>query len=185
MPYMEPQQPQTQEYSYNAGYQPAFNHEIPLAAERGEEREQFHSPDPAASVHMPGAAYAPGANQFASRQYPGQQSFPAVLCYVGFWFTGFLFLLFRTKDPFVRFHAMQSLLFFGGVNVFYIAAIYIMANDIPLIFGFTIFFFVVMNLVAVVAWFVGVIGALQGRYVKLPFVGDIAERYSNAAVFVK
>lgn len=104
----------------------------------------------------------------------------AGLCYVGFWLTGLLFLLFEHKNRLVRFHAMQSLLFFGGVNVLYIVLINIMIHHIPLIFGFAIFAFVVMNIVACVAWIVGMISAFSGKYRKLPFVGDIAERYVNS-----
>lgn len=112
-------------------------------------------------------------------------SLAACLCYVGFWITGLLFLLFEHKNRLVRFHAMQSLLFFGGVNVLFIALISIMEQEIPFVSGFAIFFFVIMNLVACVAWFVGMINAFAGKYTKLPFVGDFAERYINGNGFVK
>jgi uncharacterized membrane protein len=104
----------------------------------------------------------------------------AGLCYVGLWLTGLLFLLFEHKNRLVRFHAMQSLLFFGGVNVLYIVLINIMVHHVPFIFGFAIFAFVVMNIVAFVGWIVGMMGAFAGTYRKLPFVGDIAERYANS-----
>ena len=97
-------------------------------------------------------------------------SLAAGTCYVGFWLTGLLFLLFEHKNRLVRFHAMQSLLFFGGVNVLYIVLISIMEQQIPFVFDFAIFFFVIMNLVACVAWFVGMINAFAGKYTKLPFL---------------
>jgi uncharacterized membrane protein len=103
----------------------------------------------------------------------------AGLCYVGFWLTGLLFLIFQHQNRLVRFHAMQSLLFFGGVNVLYIVLINIIANQVPFIFGFAIFAFVIMNIVAFVGWIVGMAGAFSGKYKKLPFVGDIAERYMH------
>jgi uncharacterized membrane protein len=102
----------------------------------------------------------------------------AGLCYIGFWLTGFLFLIFQHENRLVRFHAMQSLLFFGGVNVLFIALITIMGSHIPFISGFAIFAFVIMNIVAFVAWIVGLTSAFSGKYKKLPFVGDIAERYT-------
>jgi uncharacterized membrane protein len=60
-----------------------------------------------------------------------------------------------------------------------------MVNEVPFLWGLAIFAFVVVNVVAFVAWFVGMVGAIRGKYVKLPFVGDIAERYVNRNVTVK
>jgi uncharacterized membrane protein len=127
-------------------------------------------------VPMPGLHYVdPGSYEIGSR-------FAAFLSYASFWLTGLLFLLFENRNRFVRFHAIQSLLFFGGVNVLYILLISIMVNGIPFLVGPAIFAFVIINIIAFVAWIVGMVGAIRGRYVKLPFVGDIAERYVNRGV---
>ena len=40
-----------------------------------------------------------------------------LLCYVGFWVTGIIFLFIEKKDRLVRFHAMQSLVTFGILNI--------------------------------------------------------------------
>ncbi len=40
-----------------------------------------------------------------------------LLCYVGFWVTGIIFLLIERKNRLVRFHAMQSLVTFGIINI--------------------------------------------------------------------
>lgn len=109
----------------------------------------------------------------------------AGLCYLGCWVTGLLFLLFERKNRLVRFHAMQSLLFFGGVNVLYIVLIPMMNREIPFIHNFAIFAFVIMNIVAVVAWIVGMVNGFKGRYTKLPFVGDFAERFVNGNISLK
>jgi len=127
----------------------------------------------------------PGLHYFDFGSYEINSRFAAVLSYTALWLTGLLFLLFERKNRFVRFHAMQSLLFFGGVNVLYIFLISIMVNEVPFLWGLAIFAFVVVNVVAFVAWFVGMVGAIRGKYVKLPFVGDIAERYVNRNVTVK
>lgn len=100
----------------------------------------------------------------------------AGISYLGLWVTGLLFLIFGVKNRLIRFHAMQSLLFFGTVNVLYIVLITIMAKQIPFIWGFAILAFVLMNIVALIGWIYGMIGAFSGRYTKLPFVGDIVER---------
>jgi uncharacterized membrane protein len=127
----------------------------------------------------------PGLHYFDFGSYEINSRFAAVLSYTALWLTGLLFLLFERKNRFVRFHAMQSLLFFGGVNVLYIFLISIMVNEVPFLWGLAIFAFVVVNVVAFVAWFAGMVGAIRGKYVKLPFVGDIAERYVNRGVTVK
>ncbi len=40
-----------------------------------------------------------------------------LLCYVGFWVTGIIFLIIERKNKTVRFHAMQSLVVFGILNI--------------------------------------------------------------------
>lgn len=40
-----------------------------------------------------------------------------LLCYLGFWVTGIIFLVIEKKDKFIRFHAMQSLVTFGILNI--------------------------------------------------------------------
>ena len=40
-----------------------------------------------------------------------------LLCYVGFWVTGIIFLIIERKNKLVRFHAMQSLVVFGILNI--------------------------------------------------------------------
>ena len=40
-----------------------------------------------------------------------------LLCYVGFWVTGIIFLIIEKKNKTVRFHAMQSLVTFGILNI--------------------------------------------------------------------
>ena len=40
-----------------------------------------------------------------------------LLCSVGFWVTGIIFLIIERKNKLVRFHAMQSLVVFGILNI--------------------------------------------------------------------
>lgn len=151
---------QEREYQRPGGLQPPFNNE-------GSQRQQQYAP-PMVDVQFWGFNFIDINSRFA-----------AVLSYTALWLTGMLFLLFEKKNRFVRFHAMQSVLFFGGVNVLYILLINIMVNGIPFLYGPAIFAFVIINVVGFVAWIVGMVGAIRGRYVKLPFVGDIAERLVN------
>ncbi|GER88818.1 hypothetical protein KDW_29800 [Dictyobacter vulcani] len=101
----------------------------------------------------------------------------SVLSYLAGWLSGLVLILFVRNNRFLRFHAMQSLLFFGGYTVFFVTFIRIIEAHIFLLSGFAIFAFIMMNIIAVIGWFVGVIGAMSGNYVKLPFVGEWAERF--------
>jgi len=40
-----------------------------------------------------------------------------LLCYVGFWVTGIIFLFIERRNKLVRFHAMQALVTFGILNI--------------------------------------------------------------------
>ena len=47
-----------------------------------------------------------------------QENVAGLLCYVAGWVTGLIFFLID-KRPSVRFHAMQSMIVFGALNVLY------------------------------------------------------------------
>jgi uncharacterized membrane protein len=40
-----------------------------------------------------------------------------LLCYLGFWVTGIIFLVIEKEDKLIRFHAMQALVTFGILNI--------------------------------------------------------------------
>ena len=81
--------------------------------------------------------------------------------------TGILFLLLEKESKFIRFHAMQSTIFFGGSFVLQIglSIIPILGGIIGLILGF----------VAFIYWIVLMWKAFQGETYKVPYVGDLAE----------
>jgi uncharacterized membrane protein len=90
------------------------------------------------------------------------------LCYVLGWITGIIFVLLEKKNEFVRFHAMQSLVTFLGLNVLgYVIRV------IPLIGGMLSSLVWVVELIL---WVVLIIKAYQGERFKLPVVGDFAEK---------
>ncbi len=45
------------------------------------------------------------------------QNLAGMLCYLAGWITGLIFFLIEKENRFVRFHAMQSLITFGGLGV--------------------------------------------------------------------
>jgi uncharacterized membrane protein len=100
----------------------------------------------------------------------------AVFSYLGGWMTAIIMLLFAHNNRFVRFHAIQSLVFFGVSNVIFFALITFIRHSFYGVRGFEILALVFLCFLIAVGWIVGVISALLGKYTKLPFVGGYAER---------
>lgn len=93
-----------------------------------------------------------------------------LLCYLLFWLTGLEFLFVEKKDKFVRFHAMQSIIVFGAIS-----AAFLILFWIPII-GW-IFSWVLWPL-GIVLWIILMIKAYQGKRIKIPIAGDIAEKHA-------
>ncbi|MFH0864360.1 MAG: DUF4870 domain-containing protein [Candidatus Gottesmanbacteria bacterium] len=82
--------------------------------------------------------------------------------------TGIIFLLVEKNSKFVRFHAMQSTILFGGIFIANIAL-----GFIPIL-GWLVG--LLLSLLAFVLWIVLMWKAFQGEMYKLPYVGEIAEK---------
>jgi len=106
-----------------------------------------------------------------------QPNIEAGLSYVLGWVTGLIFFLVEKQNRFVRFHAMQSILFFGGLTV--IRIILGVIGDFPVLGFFAGLVGVAVGIIGLVGYIVLLINAFQGRYFKLPIVGDYAEKYAN------
>jgi uncharacterized membrane protein len=91
------------------------------------------------------------------------------LAYALGWITGLGFLLTEPANKFVRFHALQSLIVFGGLSL-----AWFIAMSIPLL-GWAIAFVVIPPLSAVL-WLLLMFKAYQGARFKVPFAGDVAEQ---------
>jgi uncharacterized membrane protein len=87
------------------------------------------------------------------------------------WIPGLIFFLLEKQNRFVRFHAMQAILFFGGI-----AILSIIIGLLP--FGLSHLNFLV-GLISFVGWIVLMIMGFQGKYFKLPIIGDYAEKFAN------
>jgi uncharacterized membrane protein len=97
------------------------------------------------------------------------QRFVATLAYFGGAMTGLVLLAFEKRDPFIRFHAMQSVVTFACVLVAHLALSSVPVVGPPLRLAF---------LVAVVGlWIALMVKAFQGERYKLPYLGDVAEQF--------
>ena len=89
------------------------------------------------------------------------------LCYLFGWVTGLIFFLLERENRFVRFHAMQSLLFFGILSI------------LEGVFSYLPLFGPIgaaLGLVMFIGWIVMMVKAHRGEYYKLPLFGDLADR---------
>ena len=100
-----------------------------------------------------------------------QPNVAAGLSYVFTWISGLIIFLIEKQNRFVRFHAMQSLLFFGSITVLSIVIGYIPYVNL---------LSWVLDLVGFVGWIFLMIQGFQGKYYKLPVIGDYAEKYANS-----
>jgi uncharacterized membrane protein len=85
--------------------------------------------------------------------------------------TGVIFLVIE-KDPFVRFHAMQSIVVFVGLFV------------LQAILGFTIILAVLVPLISILSfilWLILIYKAWQGEEWEVPFFGKFARNLAKKA----
>jgi uncharacterized membrane protein len=91
------------------------------------------------------------------------------LAYALGWITGAAFLLTEPSNKFVRFHALQSVIVFGGLSLAWFIAV-----SIPL-FGWFVAFIIIPPLSAVL-WLLLMYRAYQGQRYKVPFAGEMADQ---------
>jgi uncharacterized membrane protein len=95
----------------------------------------------------------------------------SLLCYMGAWVTGIIFLLIEPANRTVRFHASQSVIVFSILNIAYF------------IFWFVPVFGWILNTLVVAATFIfGVVSAIkafQGQKWKIPAISALAQRWAD------
>ena len=111
--------------------------------------------------------YAGDAGPYEATSLGMKARTAGLLCYLFGWVSGLIFFLLEKKNHFVRFHAMQSLLFFGILGI------------LEWVFSNLLFFSPIgwaLGLVMFIGWIVMMVKAHRGEYYKLPLFGDLAER---------
>ncbi len=99
------------------------------------------------------------------------------LSYVAGWVTGLIFFLLEKQNRFVRFNALQSIML-SGAYIVVVIFISIISGVLP----FLGFLNGLATLGMFVMWIILMVNAFQGKYFKLPVIGDYAERYANPTV---
>ncbi|MBA7683018.1 hypothetical protein ES703_91374 [subsurface metagenome] len=91
-----------------------------------------------------------------------------LLCYVLGWVSGIVFFLIEPDNKFVRFHAIQSIIVFGILNI-----ASVILGWIPFIGPF---FAWIIGVLSFILWIVLMIKAYQGTRYKVPWAGNLAEK---------
>ena len=123
------------------------------------------------------AGAAPGST--ATPETTGmQENVAGLLCYAAGWLTGLIFFLID-KRPYVRFHAMQSIIVFGALNVLYWIVVWSGWFGGFMGWAFLGLLTALLGLLTVACWILCMVKAYQGLRFKLPVIGNLAENYSR------
>lgn len=107
-----------------------------------------------------------------------------LLCYVGLWVTGIVFVVLEKKSKFVKFHAWQSIMVFGVLTVVQIilsilGAIAWTASPFGGLWRFANVLGIIVWVITAGLWIALVILAAQGKMWKVPGAGNWAEKQAN------
>jgi uncharacterized membrane protein len=122
-----------------------------------------------------GAGVAPAMTPAASTQSGLSENVAGLLCYLLGWITGLIFFL-TDKRPFVRFHAAQSIVVFGGLMVIRIvlSMLFISGGLAGFSAGAGILWLV--SIVGLVLWILLMVKAYQGEKYRIPLAADLADQ---------
>jgi uncharacterized membrane protein len=127
-----------------------------------------------------GAAVAQAGS---SAQSGMSENVAGMLCYLVGWVTGLIFFLID-KRPFVRFHAAQSIVVFGGLHVITIAIAMIFGAGFIFHGGFGVFgiwsaVVSLIDLVAFILWILLMVKAYQHEKFEVPIAAGIAKGFAG------
>jgi uncharacterized membrane protein len=111
-----------------------------------------------------------------------------LLCYLGFWVTGIIFLFIEKKNKMVRFHAMQALVTFGILNIIWGIANFFRGWGLVWGWGWGLggfwgpqyiaatAIFIIFFVLWWVLWAVGMYKAYHERPFRIPVFSGLAEK---------
>jgi uncharacterized membrane protein len=92
----------------------------------------------------------------------------ALIAYLFGWISGLIIFLVEKDSRFVRFHALQPLLFFGAMSL-----ILGVLGRIPVI---GLVFAIAGGILSFGFWIIGMVNAYRGQLYRFPIIGDFAAR---------
>jgi len=105
-----------------------------------------------------------------------QENVAGLLCYVLGWLTGIIFLLID-KRPFVKFHAAQSIVVFGGLMILRIGLLFMggMVGGGVVGWGVLGMLGLLIGLLTLVLWIFLMVKAYQHQTFRVPIAASIAD----------
>lgn len=108
----------------------------------------------------------------------------SLMCYLVGWITGIVFLVVEPykQNRAIRFHAWQSIIFFGAVSVVQILLSVVLWNMVSSLTMLDLYLWVsrIFSLFVLVAWIFLMVQAYNGKKFMIPIIGNIAEKQANA-----
>ena len=127
---------------------------------------------------QPGAVPGPGAPAagYAPAQSGLSDNAAAAIAYLTF-IPAIIFLVMEpySRRPFIRFHAMQCL----GLTVASLVLHFAVGLLVFALHGFTFFLSSLISLVFFVLWLICIVSAAQGKWFKVPVLGDFAQQQAQ------
>jgi len=104
------------------------------------------------------------------------QDSAGLLCYLGWWITGIIFLVLEKENKIIRFHAVQSIIVFGLISI-----VLIVFSPLARFSGVLVAIVYIIDIIAFILWVLMMVLTAQGKMIKLPWAGGIAEKYAKPA----
>jgi uncharacterized membrane protein len=120
------------------------------------------------------AVVTPAAIPAASPTEGLQENVAGLLCYALGWLTGIIFLLID-KRPWVKFHAAQSIVVFGGLMIIRIALLFMGGMTGLIGAGFLGLIGLAIGLIGLVLWILLMVKAYQHETFRVPVAAGIAD----------
>jgi uncharacterized membrane protein len=121
------------------------------------------------------AGVAPAMAPAAGTQSGLSENVAGLLCYLLGWVTGLIFFL-TDKRPFVRFHAAQSIVIFGGLMVIRIVLTMLFVSSGLAGFSMGLGLVWLVSVVGFVLWILLMVKAYQGERFRIPLAADLADQ---------
>jgi uncharacterized membrane protein len=159
--------------AYNQNQPPQYSQPNPYGQQQPGYQQPGYQPPPGQYPQQPmmPQMQSPLAQQLGPTSLGIEANIAAAISY--FWIVGLIFFFVEKKNRFVRFHAFQALAW--GIAFFIVG---IVLDYLPYVFF--------VGYLAHVAWIVGAVyaavQAYNGKWFKLPVVGDMAEKNANSWV---
>ena len=127
-------------------------------------------------TQVPQPAAGPAAAGYVPAQSGLSDNSAAAIAYLTF-IPAIIFLLIEpySKRPFVRFHAMQCI----ALTVASVVLHFAIAMLVFILHGLTFMLSSLVSLCFFILWLVCIVSAAQGKWFKVPVIGDFAQKQSG------